>query len=190
MLLTKRRRLQAQSKNPVRSARLREGGQPAGIFSGGLLLTTLACLCLGLLLTACGANGGTATGAGATPTKVVVQQCGTVHTTPRGVITDTSAAKTVENCFFQDYQQCRPATLSYTLLSLDSGIDRTFTVKSANGHCSVTDAVQHYVVPKQPGPAQVYTCTGVTQQADGLHFSSCGTDGDVLVPDTSTPVNA
>lgn len=185
LLQTKRQRPQTQMQNLP--ARVHGGGQR--MFSSKLFIT-LACLCLGILLVACGTSGGTTGGSGATPTKVVVQQCGTVHTDPRGIIADTSAAKAVEDCFFQAYQQCRPATLNYSLVSLDTGVDRTFTVKSANGQCSVTDAVQHYVVPQKPGPAQVYTCSGVTQQADGLHFSSCGQDGDIIVPDTSTPVHA
>lgn len=187
MLPTKRQRVQTRAKSLTISVRIHEGRLKA--FASGIFVT-LACLCLSTLLLACGTNSATTTGAGATPTKVVARQCGTVHTTPRGIIADTSAAKTAEDCFVQDYKQCHPATLSFTLLSVDSGINRTFTVKSANGKCTITDAVQHYVVPRQPGPAQVYTCTGVTQEADGLHFSSCGQDGDVVVPDTSTPINA
>jgi hypothetical protein len=104
------------------------------------------------------------------------------------MVADTSSAKTVEDCFAQAYKQCQPATLDFSLISLDSGIDRTFTIKSANGQCTITETTQHYVVPQKPGPAQVYTCSGVTQEADGLHFSSCGQDGDILVPVTSTPV--
>jgi hypothetical protein len=166
----------------------RESGQPGRLFSGGLLIT-LVCLCLGVLLAACGTKGiSTTTGAGSTPTKVVVQQCGTVHTTPRGTVTDTTTAKTAENCFAQAYKQCQPATLGFNLLSLDSGVNRTFTVKSTNGQCVITDAAQHYIVPKKLSPVQSYTCTGLTQQTDGLHFSSCGQDGDLLVPATSNPI--
>ena len=162
----------------------RDRSRPGRLFSGGLLLTLL---CLGALLAACGTNGGTTTGGGTapTPTKAAVQQCGTIHTTPQGNVTDTNAAKAAEFCFSQAYQQCQPAKLDYMLISLDSGVNRTFTIKSDNGKCTITDAAQHYVVPQKPGPAQVYTCTGLTTQADGLHLSSCGQDGNLVVPLTT-----
>jgi hypothetical protein len=166
----------------------RGGKQPGKMFASRLFIT-LVCLCLGMLLVACGTNSGTATGSGSTPKTVAVQNCGNIHTTPRGILADTTSAITVENCFAQAYKQCQPATLNFLLVSLDSGVNRTFTIKSANGQCTITDAAQHYVVPQKPGPAQVYTCSGLTQEADGLHFSSCGQDGDILVPDTSTPVS-
>lgn len=161
------------------------------MFASGLMIM-LVCLCLGIFMVACGTNGETTTGSGTggAPMKFAVQPCGTIHTTPRGIPTDTSAAKTAEDCFAQDYKQCQPATLNFDLLSLDSGVNRTFTIKNTNGQCTITEAVQHYVVPRTPGPAQVYTCSGMTQEADGLHFSSCGQDGDVVVPDTTTPVNS
>lgn len=175
----------SSSKDEVFSAR--KSGQPGRLFSGGLFIT-LVCLCLGILLAACGTNGGTTTGAGSTPTKVVVQQCGTVHTTPRGSVADTKAATAAENCFAQAYKQCQPATLGFVLVSLDSGVNRTLTIKNVNGQCVITDATQHFVVPQTPGPVQTYPCTGLTQQTDGLHLTSCGQDGNLLIPSTSNPI--
>lgn len=180
-----------QSKNSVLSA----SGDGRRIFSGGLFIP-LVCLCLGIFMVACGTNGTTTTGSGSgnstgsAPMKFAVVQCGTIHTTPRGIPTDTSAAKTAEDCFAQDYKQCQPAILNFDLLSVDSGVNRTFTIKNTNGQCSITDAAQHYVVPKKPGLAQVYTCSSLTQETEGLHFSSCGQDGDIVVPDTTSSVNS
>jgi len=180
-----KKRQRPQSEKLVLSAP--GGGQSGRMFTGGFFIA-LVCLCLGLLVVACGTNSGTTTGAGAAPTSTAVQQCGTVHTALTGIVTDTGSARTVEDCFARDYKQCQPATLNFDLLSLDSGVNRTFTIKSTNGQCTVTDAVQHYVVPKKPGPAQVYTCSGMTQEANGLHFTSCGQDGNIDVPATGTPV--
>ncbi len=158
MLPTKRQRPQLQSKNSLLSAH--RGGQR--MFATGFFITLL-CLCLGMLIVACGTNGETTTGSGsgtsAAPMKLAVQQCGTIHTSLRGITIDTSAAKTAEDCFFQDYKQCQPATLKFNLLSLDSGVNRTFTIKSKKGLCTIKEAVQHYVVPRKPGPAQNYTCS-------------------------------
>ena len=36
--------------------------------------------------------------------------------------------------------------------------------------------------PGFPQAVDTYTCSGVAQAADGLHFSACGTDGDLVVP--------
>lgn len=167
-----------------RGAMDRVHSRPGRLLYGGFLLTFL---CLAALLAACGTNGGTTTGGGTspTPTQATVQQCGTIHTTPRGNVTDTTAAKAAEFCFSQAYQQCHPAKLGFMLVSLDSGVNRTFTINSNNGKCTITDAAQHYVVPQKPGPVQTYICTGLTTQADGLHLTSCGQDGNVVVPLTS-----
>jgi hypothetical protein len=69
-------------------------------------------------------------------------------------------------------------------MGVDTGATRTFTESLVNGHCAVTDAVQAYTANGggKTYPTQRYACAGVQLQADGLHFTSCGQDGDVLVP--------
>ena len=152
---------------------------PLGI---GLLI---ALMILTSLLAACGSN--TTSGGnqpnGTTPAQV--QKCGSVETSPNGLITDATKAKQAENCFWQAYQQCHTATLNFTRRSLDSGAIHAFTTVSNNGQCSISDAVQIYIVPSPPKPGTTYTCTGLTQQADGLHFASCGELGDIMVPNSS-----
>lgn len=147
------------------------------LLSIGLLLVVLS-----LGLAACGSNTGSGNTPNPTPTtQTQLQKCGTVKTNPRGVLTDVPAAKQAEDCFWQAFQKCAPASLVYTLIGVDTVTVRTFTVKTNGEHCTVSDAVQHSIVPAPLSLAKTYTCTGVVQKPDGLHFSGCGEDGDVVV---------
>lgn len=142
-------------------------------------------LLLVLLLAACGGNaGGTTTGSGGTPTPTPpLQHCGIVHTQRLQVVpADKNLALGVENCFWLAYQQCHPATMTYSQGNLDTIMLHTFSLKSQGGQCVITDAVQRSVLPRPPQNVGTYTCTGLTQQADGLHFTRCGSEGNVLVP--------
>jgi hypothetical protein len=145
-----------------------------------------------MLLAACGTNVGTpsttTTGSNGgvtlapTPT-LATQNCGTVHTMRLLIVpTDTDRAKGVENCFWQAFQQCHPATLVYAQNNLDTGTIHNFSLKNVNGSCTITDGVQNFIAPRPAQKATNVTCTGLTQQTDGLHFHGCGESGDVLVP--------
>jgi len=87
--------------------------------------------------------------------------------------TSADAAKNYENCFAQAFQHCYAASLHF---SVTTGIDRTFRV---NDGCSLSDTVRHTYSNPLDG---TYSCTGLTQKQDGLHFTACGKDGDVFVP--------
>ena len=180
-------------------------------YSSGRCLLATSLILLLLLLAACGTNSVTTTsasspktaspvsGTGATPTISIatptgsikntpvtqqpVQNCGAVHSTNLRVApTNQDLAKGAEDCFWQAYQQCRPATLTYSLTSVDTAVIHTFSLENQNGKCVITDARQNTIVPHTPRPAGSSVCTGLTQQPDGLHFLACGTEGDVLVP--------
>jgi hypothetical protein len=114
---------------------------------------------------------------------VPVQKCGVVHGLAHLEVppSDTGAGR-AENCFWQAFQHCRPATLVFITSSVDTALIRTFTIHNHNGACSISDATQQRIVPHPPSPAGTYTCTGLVQKPDGLHFTACGKDGDVLVP--------
>lgn len=167
-------------------------------FPVGWLTISLA-LCL-VLLTACGTRAGsTTTGSSGFPsvtasksattvtTHAQLRKCGVVHTMRMLVVpADQNLARNVEDCFWQAYQQCQPATLIYEQNGLDTGTISTFTLFSGNGRCEITDEVQHFVVPHPPQPTANTICTGLTKQNDGLHFLSCGNMGNVLVPEAGT----
>ena len=117
-----------------------------------------------------------------TPTKSTqVQKCGSIRTNPQGIPLNGSAAKQAEDCFWQAYQKCHAATLSFTTAGVDTVTVRTFTIQNNGEQCSVSDTVQHAIVPAPLSAAKTYTCTGVTEQADGLHFTGCGNDGNIIL---------
>ena len=94
-----------------------------------------------------------------------------------------SGAQQAENCFWQAFQHCRSATLVFITTSVDTALIRTFTIHNNQGACSISDARQLRVVPNQPSSAATtFTCTGLVQQQQGLRFSACGQDGDIVVP--------
>jgi len=132
-------------------------------------------------LAACGSNvGGSVNPTPTTSTQV--QKCGKVQTNPKGTPLDVTTAKQAEDCFWQAFQKCQPASFVYTLTGVDTITVRTFTIQNNGEKCAVLDAFQHSIVPQPLSTAKTYTCTGVTQKPDGLHFSFCGVDGDVAVP--------
>jgi len=153
--------------------------KPLGI---GLLI---ALVILTAILAACGSNNTTPGGQPTSTPPAQVQKCGSVETSPNGLITDATKAKQAENCFWQAYQQCHTATLTFTKRGLDAGAIHSFTIASNNGQCSISDAIQTYIAPNPPRPGSTYTCMGLTQQVDGLHFASCGELGDIVVPNSS-----
>ena len=115
-------------------------------------------------------------------TSTQVQKCGSVRTNPRGIPLNGPATKQAEDCFWQAYQKCHAASLSFTTTGVDTVVVRTFTIQNNGEQCSVSDTVQHAIVPAPLSAAKTYTCTGVTEQADGLHFTGCGNDGNIIVP--------
>lgn len=134
-------------------------------------------------LAACGSSTSSGSPGNPSPTPPPqAQKCGSVQGNPRNLTGSGPDAKQAENCFWQAYQKCQAASLSYTLTGVDTIIKHTFTINKNGQQCSVSDMVQHAVVPAPLSAAKTYTCTGVVQQADGLHISNCGIDGTILIP--------
>ncbi|HZU67781.1 MAG TPA: hypothetical protein VFA09_10940 [Ktedonobacteraceae bacterium] len=155
----------------------------AFLVGGGILL-------LMVLLSACGYNGttvGSQPSTPPTPTPTaqppVVRNCGMVHTIRDLVVpTEGSTAKQDESCFAQAYAACHPAILTFSQSSLDTGTIHNFSIKNQNGKCTITDTVQMYIAPNKPRTTGTYTCGSAALKNDGLHVSSCGSEGDVFVP--------
>ncbi|HZS76605.1 MAG TPA: hypothetical protein VFA41_08310 [Ktedonobacteraceae bacterium] len=151
--------------------------------SAGMLLVTVLFV---LLMAACGTN--TTTGGGQpsnTPTTAPThpQNCGSLHKNQLALVQkDKAVAPQDENCFWQAYQQCSPATLTFTQTSIDTGVIHTFTVKNVNGKCTITDSYQHFIAPNPPGKAVDYTCGSMTKESDGLHIASCGQMDTIVIP--------
>ena len=139
-----------------------------------------------LVLAACGSNVG-GQGQATTPTTIPstqIQKCGTVNTLHSRLVvpTDQNTAKQAVNCFWQAFQQCQPATISYAKNDLDVGTVNTFVLKNVGGKCTVTVGVQQFIAPHPPGKATIYTCGDVQLQSDGLSILSCGNAGTIVIP--------
>ena len=108
------------------------------------------------------------------------QDCGQIMV--RGPQTVSSGAQSVEDCFFQAYQQCTPATLEVSFMGVDAGARDSFSLQTGDSGCVITATIQTYVAPRPPRPPMTVTCAGLTRSSDGgLLFSSCGSS-DVTVP--------
>jgi hypothetical protein len=158
--------------------------QKNALFSIGTMLgmaLLISLLAVGLL--SCGSSQGNQSSSIATPThSTQLQQCGKVQKGPQGILLNATTAAQATNCFWQAYQQCHLASLIFTTSSVDTAVIRTFTIKNNNNQCSITDSVQHAYGPSPLSAAKIYTCVSLTQKSDGLHFASCGQDGDIIVP--------
>ena len=159
---------------------VRSRGNKVNVICSAMTLALLM-----LLLYACGSNAG-GQGRATTPTNTPSLQelkCGTVHTLHSQIApADLNTARHAEDCFWQAFQQCQPATLTYTKNEVDAGSVNTFTLKSIGGKCTVSDGVQHFIVPRSPGKTTTYPCSDVKLQSDGLYVFSCGEIGTIIVP--------
>ncbi len=154
------------------------------------ICATMSMTLLMILVTACGYNSSNTGSSGPTPTStppLQVQNCGSLHTIHLLIVpADQNIAKQAEDCFWQAFQQCHPAKLSYTQSELDTGTIHNFSLKNVNGTCTISDEVQHFLAPKPPQVVATYTCGDLKQTSGGLQFVSCGSLGDVLIPTGST----
>jgi hypothetical protein len=118
-----------------------------------------------------------------TQVQTKIKQCGTVSGLGRlEVPVNDIAGERAENCFWQAFQHCQPATLVFFISNVDTSFIRTFTIHNNRGKCSITDARQFRVVPRPPSPALFFTCAGLTRLPDGLRFVACGKDGNIIMP--------
>jgi len=115
------------------------------------------------------------------------QQCGVVFAYGALlVVPQDDSSKQVEDCFWQAFQHCRPATLVFTADSIvkrstAGALTRTFAISTANGACTISDRVQKGTFPHELQPLATYMCTGLRQQPQDLEVLSCGQDGTVSV---------
>jgi hypothetical protein len=139
----------------------------------------LALMVMSISLAACAAA--SANGQSATPTPHP-RQCGRLTIGASGLPGNGPEAAQAENCFWQAFRQCQPATLSVTAMGVDAGAVRTFTITGTAGACKITDVRQTYVISTNKQITETFTCAGLVQHNGGLLFQSCGDDGDIAVP--------
>ena len=110
-----------------------------------------------------------------------VQNCGKIKLSPLHRFENAGLVQQAGACFWQAFQQCRAATLTFQPLSVDTITIHTFLIEKKEGNCTITDSLSHAIVPQSPKVTN-YTCTGVVNTNSALRFTSCGAENDVIVP--------
>ena len=112
-----------------------------------------------------------------------VQKCGFVqgYGALKTVPIDTGRSEQAENCFWQAFQTCRPATLVFNTNSLHATFTHTFTIQNSHGTCSILEATKFGSVTNAASPATVYSCAGLKRYPRALYFLACGKDGTIIV---------
>jgi len=149
-----------------------------------LLKIVLLVAVVAFIATACGSSVGAAP---QTPTPAPLQKCGSINVMPSRIASAQNAAVNAGtgvagNCFWQAFQQCKSASLTVSFGSVDTVTIHTFNVQKKDAGCTISDAVQHRVIPRPAGTIATYTCSGLAKVANELHFNSCGISGNVTVP--------
>jgi hypothetical protein len=68
--------------------------------------------------------------------------CGQVSVLgPPGSAAGGRGSQAAEDCFYQAYQQCTPATLEVSISGVDAGIRHTFSLQSSGGSCGGSDVM-------------------------------------------------
>ena len=92
------------------------------------------------------------------------QQCGMVS-----VLFDrlmmSSEARAAEDCFYQAYLQCVPATLVFRRSFGDAVMFHMFTIQSGDAGCIIVDAQQMGGFPRPLGPVTNVTCANLGMDA-------------------------
>lgn len=92
-----------------------------------------------------------------------------------GLMNDSTLAlpRGMEECFFTAYQQCFADALGYETVINGVQVERYFYI---DNHCNIG------YLRTIDTASYMDTCASLELRADGLHFSQCGTDGDIFVP--------
>ncbi len=117
------------------------------------------------------------------PIQPQVQQCGIVqgYGALKTVPVDLGRSRQAENCFWQAFQTCRPATLVFITNSLHATFTHTFTIHNDHGSCSILDATKFGSITNSASPTTVYSCAGLKRYPRALYFLACGKDGTIIV---------
>lgn len=107
--------------------------------------------------------------------------CGTIAYAAGHLMTQASAAQSSATCYANAVNACHAATLSATVMGVDTGEAYNFTV-SSECQPALTRTLGGI------GPQTTSTtanCQSVTTKASELDFTGCGTLGDLALPTTS-----
>ena len=153
------------------------------------LCLSLLILLIGCGLAACGTNSTTGGGgSSATPTPAPTKNCGTIRQAAGRTIGTITGSQQVGDCFWQAFQQCQPALMTFSVMGVDTLTTHTLVTKKTAASCAVVDTIQNQVVPSPSKHTTTVTCAGVTKEQTDLRVTSCGNQGDLVIPLTTGQV--
>jgi hypothetical protein len=115
------------------------------------------------------------------------QACGALTYAAGRLTTATTEAQRAEACFFAADTHCRVATLSASVMGVDTGTHDTFLIQpplGPFGACQIVLSVTHYGLISMPNRTETATCGGVALSPTRMTVSACGAVGDVTLPST------
>lgn len=103
------------------------------------------------------------------------QVCGTVDLSK----TNNDDASKSFTCFNAAFSRCDPASLMATGHEADVAMTWTFMTVNGDHGCGISETVERMTGGIKTTDA--YLCSGLSNEKDGLHFSGCGSKGDVAL---------
>jgi hypothetical protein len=113
-----------------------------------------------------------------------VENCGHVQLNNFGPAAPQGGNLQAEDCFWQAYPHCGPATLGASSFFVDAGETYSYTLQSQGSTCTLTDSHDHHMAPKGTSQIGTFTCQGMLRNpsAGGLIVEGCGRDGNIFLP--------
>lgn len=118
------------------------------------------------------------------------KDCGSIEMVSSSLIDNPTNAAAID-CFWQAYQQC-PAVGAAKLFVdqrfFETSNNRIFRLDGTSGSCVLTEELQAFGLMADTPRTSMFPCSSLTRDSAGLHFLSCGSDGDFTIP--ATPISA
>jgi hypothetical protein len=115
------------------------------------------------------------------------QACGALTYAAGRLTTATVDAQRAEACLAHADSHCQAATLSASVMGVDTGEGYTFLIQPPPGPfgaCQVVLTVSHWGIVPLTNRTETTTCGDVALTPDRLTVSACGKVGDVTLPST------
>jgi hypothetical protein len=113
--------------------------------------------------------------------------CGALHFAAGRLITATDEADAAEACFARAASRCQAASLTFSIMGVDTGTAVTLLVEPSlppSSGCTLVDIADAYNASLRSATTTTYTCAGVTLTSDGLRVSGCAHEGNFTLPAT------
>src|SRR5579872_3867998 len=105
-------------------------------------------------------------------------RCGAVELGSPPTASDEAQAR--YTCFATAAQVCDAVSLTVSAHTADSIVTRTFLTEQGDRGCNIAETVERAQNGKTTTDSNL--CTGARREKDGIVFTGCGHDGDVVIP--------